>query len=154
MYKNPVMKKSLLFYLVVFTVVALTGCSKKQDSSATYSMEVDINGGHFSAQGATNVVAVLVTNPSDPSKKQLTITGTSNSRITIVIPNYSVSQSTYMIDIAGSGAFAYYSYGPDVIANSGTLTITQSGYNYIGSFRFSTAGGITASNGIFTAKGS
>ena len=148
------MKKTLLFYLLFFALITLTSCSKKQDSSTTYSMDVDINGGHFSAQGSTNVVAVLVANPTDPSKKQLTITGISNSRIVFVIPNYSVSQSSYLIDVSGSGAFAYYSYGPDVIANSGTLTITQSGYNYIGSFHFTTAGGITANNGTFTAKGS
>lgn len=154
--KKPIMKKLLMYSFILCLSIAFISCSKNQDASITYSMNADINGGHFSAQGAAYVVAVLSPNPADHSKQQLAITGTSNnSHIFLTIENYSASKSTYVIDLTGDGALAVYSAGtgPDLIANSGSLTLNQSGSNFIGSFNFGSASGFTATNGTFTAKG-
>ena len=149
------MKKSLYWLLILSLSITIYSCSKSQNASASYSMDADINGAHFSAQGAVNVVTSLTVNSSDASKKQLVITGTSNNRhIILSIPNYSVSQSTYTIDLTGNGALAVYSSGtgPDFIANSGTLTVTRSGSVYQGSFNFNTSTGLSATNGTFSAQ--
>ena len=151
------MKKTLVFSAIFILAIALCSCSKNTTASTSYGMDADINSIHFSATGSANVVATVITNPSDATKKQLTIVGTSATKhIIITIGNYTVSQTVYPIDLTGNGAIAVWSSGsgPDLIANSGSLTVTKSGTSYQGSFNFANSGsGLSVVNGTFVAAG-
>lgn len=147
------MKKKVT-YLLMFSLIALFAGCKKSDVSTSYAMDADINGGHFSAQGSAYVTAVVTPNNSGGSGTQLLITGISGTKkIILTVANYTNSQVNYAINITGTSAQAIYVTSNDVIANSGTLSISKTGSDYSGTFSFSTASGIVATNGTFLARG-
>ena len=134
-------------------VAFFAGC-KKQNASASYAMDTDINGGHFSAQGSAYVTATVSPNNNGGSGTQLLITGVSGTKkIILSVANFTNATVNYAINVTGTSAQAIYVTSNDVIANSGTLSVTKNGSDYSGTFSFMTASGISATNGTFLAKG-
>ena len=147
------MKKIFSIAAIALMGLALfSGCSKSSSSSPSYTMNASIGGSSFSS---SNCLAASY------SGMFTEIYGFAGNSVTPTYPyiglfllNYAKTTGTFSLDSTMTANFAQIvtSATTNKVAKSGSITITSTSPNIVGTFSFTTTDGTAVTGGTFTAK--
>lgn len=154
------MKNQITFFLaaVLGCLVLFSSCTKKSDSSPSYTMKATVGSSAFSASNCWAITA------SSGGTSITTIYGSNGSSGSLVYPNMALyivnwngNTGSFTLDSTMSTAYAEYINSSTLtdysLSKSGTINITAvSSTSITGNFNFVGNDGKNITGGTFTAK--